>query len=295
MGENGLLEKVKQAINSNATVKGLMKDFRDIGIKVKNELEAVILAEDYWIKINDIERGPLEKYKVSELKELPFTSVRNNGIEYRIHGITHDTVNKKLLSAKTKDFYREAIFKLSDSKDGENCLCEPGMLEVFGLKNVNGISIGELFPYDIKTYLYFFLDTLKLNVIRKNLSEETLSMMFKNDMIVGEAVYKTRSDINYLPLLREAYKRQLFPMPLEIEKRNVKCNIYAAIADKFACKFLNYRCHPALSRHYTSNIKEFIQTNKPRILHFVSGLTHEAEVTYYIKNRRSLAHSRNQL
>lgn len=45
MGENGLLEKVKQVVTSNATVKGLMNDFADMGIKTRNELEAVILQK----------------------------------------------------------------------------------------------------------------------------------------------------------------------------------------------------------------------------------------------------------
>lgn len=284
MGENGLLEKVKHAINGNTTVKGLMNDLQDAGIKVKNELEAVILAEDYWIKINDIERGPLENYKADELKELPFTSVTNNGIEYRIHGITHDTVNKKVLSAKTKDFYRMAILKLSNTKNKEQCLCEPAMGEVFGLKNTKEIDIGELFPYEIKNLFSFLFNIKEIGSIRRKVSDELVDKMFGNDERWGKALFRTRGDINYLPLLREVYKRHQFPLPLEIEKRNLKFNIYSANSNNFSKRLSIYFCRPALSREYAKSINEFTQINKPRVLHFVAGLAHEAEITYYFRN-----------
>lgn len=287
MGENGLLEKVKQAIDSNTTVKGLMNDFRDIGIKAKDELETIVMAEDYWIKINDIEREPIENYKVSELKELPATIVKNKGIEYRIHGITHDPPGRKVLSKETRNFYRESALKLNNLREREECLYEPGMPDVLGIKNADEIFIFDIAPYFVKTCFNFFTDIKRLRNVKKDLEDKLECILVENNKKIADLTYRTRKDPIYLPLLREAYKRQLFPMPLEIEKRALKFDIYGAMSGRFLNKFLKYFCRPELSKEYARCIKEFAAINKPRVLHFVVGLVHESEVAYYLQNSKS--------
>lgn len=233
-----------------------------------------------------MERGPLEKYKVSELKELPFTSVRNNGIEYRIHGITHDPSGKKVLSKETRNFYREAALKLNNSGEGEECLYEPGMADVLGVKNANEICVLDLAPYFIKTCFNFFRDTKRLRNVRKDVGAELERALVESNEKIVDLAYKVRKNPLYLPLLRETYNRQLFPMPLEIEKRALKFDIYGALIGGFPNKFFNYFCRPALSGEYAKYIKRFAEGRKPKVMHFVSGLSHETEVSYFLREEK---------
>jgi hypothetical protein len=284
--ENSLLEaKVKEAIISSSTVKELTQKLRDSGIKVKNELEAVILAEDYWIKINDIERGPLENYKVSELKELPFTSIRNNGIEYRIHGIIHDTYDEKVLSEKTKNFIKKQMLKFNGLGEKETSLYEPGMAEAFELEtNPNGMYLFEIFPYLLKNYFHIMWDARRLKSIKNNLPRYLYLLMLKHWSNREEMQYKTCKDIDYLPLLREVDKRHQFPMPLEIEKRYIEYSIVAANFKMFSDKESAYYAFSGSSKKFAERIKKFVKNKGVEVLHFVTGLSHEPEIAYYLQH-----------
>jgi len=288
MGENGLLEKVKQAITSNITVKGLMRDLQDAGMNVKNELETIVLAEDYWIKINDIERGPLENYKVDELKELPFTSVRNNGTEYRIHGITHDeSSNKKTLSNRTRNFYKEASLKLSNPHEREKCLYEPGMTGVLQIKDADEILVFDMFHYKIRKYVEFLFKRKKLERNWQNLDDELKCKLHGNEDRINDSVRKVSIDPSYLPLFREAYKRQQFPLPLEIEKTTLKHSLYAGCPGLFKYKAMFYFCVPALSKEYAKQFKQLAKFSKLKTAHLIVGLAHESDIAYYLQNSES--------
>lgn len=283
MQQQNILDKVKHAITNNSTVKGLTRDLQNAGIKAKNELEAVILAEDYWIKINDLERGPLKNYKVSELKELPATTVRNNGIEYRIHGIVHNGSEIKL-SKKTTGFIKEAVSRFSNPEEKEDYLCEPGLGRDLGLKNTKEIERKGLFPYLIKTYCRLLFNIRRAQKI-KGIAEELCHQINKNYYTrVVEMINKTNENISYLPLLREIYKRREFPMPLEIEKEGLKRAMCVAISDKFRDRLLHCYLTPAISKEYAKFIKKLAVKNNLKTLHFITGLTHEPEIAHYLQS-----------
>ena len=284
MGENGLLEKVKQAINGNTTVKGLMKDLQGAGIKVNNELEAVILAEDYWIKINDIERGPLENYKVSELKELPFTSVRNNGIEYRIHGIVHGSPENKL-STETKKFIREETMKFNNPNNGEGCLLEEDFSRHFELEGLEeNLKVSPI--YSFNAFLYMLSNIRKLKAIANNpLSRDLYLIATENANRLSEINYKATQNINYIPLAREVYQRREFPMPLQINRKRLISGIYA-LNQNIIERYFDPLFFPA-SWEYFHLMKIFAKDRKLRTLHIVTGLGHEKEVVYYLNGRKS--------
>lgn len=284
--QNPSLEaKIKEAIISSSTLRELTQKLRDSGIKVNNELEAVILAENYWIKINNMERGPIENYKVSELKELPFTSVRNNGIEYRIHGIVHDTYDEKVLSEKTKNFIKKQMLKFSGLGEKETFLYEPGMAEAFGLEtNPNGMYLFEILPYLLKNYFHIMWDTRRLKSIKNNLPRDLYLLMLKHWSNREDIQYKTCKNIDYLPLLREIDKRHQFPMPLEIEKRYIEYSIAAANIKKFSDKLSAYYAFSGSSKKFAERMKKFAKNNGFKVLHFVTGLNHEPEIAYYLQH-----------
>ncbi len=284
MGENGLSEKVKQAITSNTTVKGLMRDLQDAGMNVKNELETIVLAEDYWIKINDIERGPLENYKVSELKELPFTSVTNDGIEYRIHGITHD---KHKLSMATKSFIKECTLKFSNPEKREECLFEDDLPKIFSVENANEITNFRM-GYFLNRYFKLLADRGKLRYLKKKITKKICRQMWKNYEKLFDMHDKTSRDIEYLPLLRETYRRRQFPMPMELQKEELESTLYTSNHNKFDDRLNNYLFFfPSVSSEFAGHMKKFAQKNELRILHFVTGLAHEREIAYFLQRNKA--------
>lgn len=284
MGENGLLEKIKNAITSNSTVKGLMKDFKDIGIKANDELETVIMAEDYWIKINDMERGPLENYKVSELKELPTTVVKNNGIEYRIHGIIHGSPKHKL-STETKEFIREEIVKFDNPGDGDGCLLEEGFSHYFELEGMEeNLKVSPI--YSFNTFIYMLSNRKRLKSIVNNpLSKDLFLRATENTNRLREISYKAIEDINCLPLARETYQRQEFPMPLEIDRERLLSGISALLKKNVIERYLDPRYFPATGEYFYL-MKAFAKNRRLRRLHIVAGLGHENEIAYHLKNNK---------
>lgn len=287
MGENGLLEKVKQAITSNTTVNGLMRDLQDAGIKVKNELEAVILAEEFWWEINERECGPIEKYQQSELKELPGTTIKNNGIEYRIHGIVHGGRGAEL-SAKTINFVKEAVSKFSNPKEKEDYLCEPGLARTFGLENTKEIEETRLSPYLTKSCFRTLFDTVTGKIKNMRRAEKVQPWITEKNVKIAETMCKTIKNIEYLSLLREVYRRGRFPMPLDIEIERLRSAVYAAICDKFEDRLVSYYMFPDISKEYAKLIKKFAVKNNLKTLHFITGLAHEPEIAYYLQGNLQL-------
>lgn len=270
MGENGLLEKVKYAITSNSTVKGLMNDFKDAGINAKDELEAVILAEEFWWEINR-KNNENQDYSVpAAIGELPYSKAKIGNTAYYIHGILHDYSRKKMiLSRKARDFIYNQISKYHMPDKGIDYLCEYGFPELFGLSKEK-----EIIPY-----LYYIKKSISLAIMSRSPLNKNETCFWKGiDEKQADIIYKATRDINYLPLFRSLTQKLDLPMPLRMEFRKIKIEKQNRC---LKCR-VDIACHPVYSEVMTKHIIKFAERNRLKELHVLTGRLHEEEIVYYL-------------
>lgn len=275
MGKDGLLEKVKHAITNNSTVKGLMNDFRNIGIKANDELEAVVLAEELWWEINRRNNGNLLNHaEPVEIKELPYSEAKIGNTTYYIHGIIHDSKKYKL-NKKTREFISKQIAQYHKLKDGIDYLCEPGLAKKFNLPKEK----------EIPAFLYY-LRTLPASLLKiaaaKKDYESCISLKERGDDFL-DLYHKVHMDVRYLPLFRDFYKKMLLPIPIRIDARKIKAE------KQNRC----YKCHGRVGRISCSPDASFMmagyltkhaQKNNLSELHFLVGGGHEDEIVYHMNH-----------
>lgn len=273
MGGNGLLERVEQAINRNATVKGLMNDFRDIGIKVNDELETIVLAEEFWWEINRRNNGSLLNHATPvEIKELPYTKAKIGNTAYYIHGIIHDGKKDKL-SKRVRELISKQIAQYHNLKEGIDYLCEPGLAEKFNLPQEKEI-------HALLYYLRKLLTSLLKTAPIKKDYESCISLK-ERDYDFLYLYDNARKDIRYFPLFRDFYKKIVLPIPIRIDARKIKSEEQKRCYECYN-KVGRISCSPDASFMMAGYLTKHAQKNNLSELHFLVGGGHEDEIIYYM-------------
>jgi hypothetical protein len=277
------LHEIEEAIveSSKTTMGESLKDLRNrlnqLGYNFpdtrEGEKKAYRKARNFWWEIRE-KKHPLNDFYVTDLTELPGTTVSIDGVKYMVHGICHSGLFFGKTSDAIKEFVGKKVEDHHNPTEHKVCFYEEGFDEDFRLSK--GYDFHDL-EFSTKAE---WEDVLNKKGILKDLlaslSENfhwgemyyPLTFFSKKTRMVHDTRTKALKDIRFLPKFREVDVRMYLPEPLTIDYFS---------HFKFLSRELSER-----SLYMTQKMRE--KGNEANEIHALVGMTHEMQMEYLLRN-----------
>lgn len=232
--------------------------------KLRNYLDNLWI-EKIQKKLDVIIETPLIK-----IKKLPYSEITRDNVIYKIHGIPHGN-SLNLPSSKFVNFICKEVQTYKQIE--EHYLLEYGFSKIFNLEKSHEINyypklekrLSEFkFTSFILNYCFEFIASFFLN---KKLKKEKTEHYYYDNII--PLVIQALENPNLISKAREYYLTISLPEPFDLEL-NSHHNT-GAVAVK-------------ISKIMTEELKLYAKTNNVNVLHYICGLAHESQISYFLEN-----------